>query len=283
MIQKKCIIVCGPTAVGKTDYALELALKHATSIISADSRQCYRELNIGVAKPSPDQLELVPHYFINSHSITEDINVKMFENYALNAASELFKEHDTVVMVGGTGMYIKAFTEGIDEIPEIDNSIRDQIIATYKAEGFEWLYGEIKNKDPKFFLEGEMENPQRMLRALEVKLATGKSILDYQLKQKVQRNFDIEYILLEMDRQVLYQRINERVDRMMAAGLLEEAKSLYPFRHLNALQTVGYKELFSYIEGEFTLDFAVDEIKKNTRRYAKRQITWFKKVVGNRL
>lgn len=283
MNRKKCLVVCGPTAVGKTDHAIDLALKHGTSIISADSRQCYRELNIGVAKPSPEQLELVPHYFINSHSITEDINVKAFENYALNAASDLFREHDTIVMVGGTGMYIKAFAEGIDEIPEIDKEFRDQIIATYKAEGFEWLYGEVRYKDPKFFLEGEMENPQRMLRALEVKLSTGKSILEYQLNQKVQRDFDIEYILLELDRQVLYQRINERVDRMMTAGLLEEAKSLYPFRHLNALQTVGYKELFSYLDGNITLDFAVEEIKKNTRRYAKRQMTWFKKVLGVRL
>lgn len=283
MNRKKCLVVCGPTAVGKTDHAIDLALKHGTSIISADSRQCYRELNIGVAKPSPEQLELVPHYFINSYSITEDINVKAFENYALNAASDLFREHDTIVMVGGTGMYIKAFAEGIDEIPEIDKEFRDQIIATYKAEGFEWLYGEVRYKDPKFFLEGEMENPQRMLRALEVKLSTGKSILEYQLNQKVQRDFDIEYILLELDRQVLYQRINERVDRMMTAGLLEEAKSLYPFRHLNALQTVGYKELFSYLDGNITLDFAVEEIKKNTRRYAKRQMTWFKKVVGVRL
>ena len=282
MNRKKCLIVCGPTAVGKTDYALDLALKHTTSIISADSRQCYRELNIGVAKPSPDQLKLVPHYFINSHSISEDINVKMFEIYALNAASTIFREHDTVVMVGGTGMYIKAFAEGIDDIPEVDNSIRHEIIESYKVHGVEWLAKEIQMKDPKFFSNGEMENPQRMLRALEVKLATGKSILDYQTKQKVKRDFDIEYILLEMDRQVLYQRINERVDKMMAEGLLEEVKSLYPFRHLNALQTVGYKELFSHLDGEFTLDFAVNEIKKNTRRYAKRQMTWFKKVVGDR-
>ena len=279
MNRKKCLIVCGPTAVGKTDHAIDLAVKHSTSIISADSRQCYRELDIGVAKPSADQLQLVPHYFINSHSITEDINVKTFENYALNAASEIFKEHETAVMVGGTGMYIKAFAEGIDAIPEIDKTIRDGVIASYKTEGLEWLYTEIKSRDPKFFLEGEMENPQRMLRALEVKIATGKSILDFQLKQKVERAYDIEYILLEMDRNVLYQRINDRVEKMMSEGLLEEAKTLYPFRQLNALQTVGYKELFSYLDGDISLDFAVEEIKKNTRRYAKRQMTWFKKVV----
>ena len=280
MNRKKCIIVCGPTAVGKTDYAIDLALKHSTSIISADSRQCYRELNIGVAKPSPDQLAMVPHYFINSHSIQEEVNVKVFETYALKAVAEIFKENDTAIMVGGTGLYIKAFAEGIDEIPEIAKTIREGITASYNADGIEWLSAELESIDPKFFSEGEMENPQRMLRALEVKIATGKSILDFQSKQKVQRDFDIEYIVLELPRETLYQRINERVDKMMADGLLQEATSLYPYRQLNALQTVGYKELFSYLDGDCTLDYGVEEIKKNTRRYAKRQMTWFKKVVG---
>lgn len=283
MSQKKCIIVCGPTAVGKTDHAINLALKYSTPILSADSRQCYRELHIGVAKPSSDQLKSVSHYFINSHSIQDEVNVKVFERYALNSATQLFKEHDTAIMVGGTGMYIKAFAEGIDEIPEIDPAIREDIISNYKTKGQNWLYEEIEKTDPKFFGSGEMENPQRMLRALEVKLETGKSILDYQLKQKVQRDFDIEYVLLELPPEELYQKINKRVDNMMLEGLMQEAKSLYSFRHLNALQTVGYKELFSYMDGDCTLDFAVEEIKKNTRRYAKRQMTWFKKVVRDRI
>ncbi len=277
MNRKKCLIICGPTAVGKTDFAIELALKYNTSIISADSRQCYRELNIGVAKPSADQLERVQHYFINSHSIQQDINVKVFETYALHAASEIFKENDIAVIVGGTGLYIKAFAEGIDEVPEINKEIREQISVNYKESGMQWLQEELKFIDPEFYSEGEMENPQRMLRALEVKQSTGKSILHFQSNRKIKRDFDIEYILLELPREALYQRINHRVDNMMKEGLLEEVKSLYSFRSVNALQTVGYRELFEYIDGKHSLEFAVDEIKKNTRRYAKRQMTWFKK------
>ena len=277
MSRKKCLIVCGPTAVGKTDFAIELALKNNTSIISADSRQCFKELNIGVAKPFTEQLERVPHYFIDSHSIQEEINVKVFETYALNAASEIFKKNDIVVMVGGTGLYIKAFAEGIDEVPETKKDIREDITTSFNEKGIEWLQQELKLHDPKFFSEGEMENPQRMLRALEVKLATGKSIREFHSNEKVNRDFDVEYILLELPRETLYQRINQRVDLMMEKGLLEEVKSLYLFRHLNALQTVGYRELFDYIEGKHSLEFAVEEIKKNTRRYAKRQMTWFKK------
>jgi tRNA dimethylallyltransferase len=280
MNRKKCLIVCGPTAVGKTDFAIELALKNNTSIISADSRQCYTELNIGVAKPSTEQLESVPHYFINSHSIHQEINVKVFEEYALQAAASIFKTNDVAVMVGGTGLYIKAFAEGIDEVPETDQEIREQLKGFYEENGIQWLQEELKLKDPAFYAEGEMENPQRMLRALEVKLSTGKSILDFQSNQKVERDFDIEYILLELPRETLYQHINHRVEIMMKHGLLDEVKSLYPYRHLNALQTVGYKELFDYIDGKHSLDFAIEEIKKNTRRYAKRQITWFKKAVG---
>lgn len=277
MNRKKCLIVCGPTAVGKTDFAIDLALKHNTSIISADSRQCYKELDIGVAKPSTEQLESVYHYFINSHSIQQEVNVKVFETYALHAATEIFKENDVAVMVGGTGLYIKAFAEGIDEVPETDPEIREQITTSYKENGIQWLQQELESHDPKFYAEGEMENPQRMLRALEVKRSTGKSILDFQSNQKVQRDFDIEYILLELPRETLYQRINHRVDLMMKEGLLEEVKSLYLFRHLNALQTVGYREIFDYLEEKNSLEFAVEEVKKNTRRYAKRQMTWFKK------
>jgi tRNA dimethylallyltransferase len=281
MNTKTCIIVCGPTAVGKTFYGIELALKHNTQIISADSRQCFKELNIGVAKPSPAQLKTVKHFFINSHSIHDEVNAALFEDYALKAVNEIFEKNDVAVMVGGTGLYIKAFVEGLDEIPEIDESIRKEINETYIANGFEWLQQELKNTDPLFFAKGEMQNPQRMLRALEVKLSTGKSILAFHSKKKSKRNFEIKVRLLQLPRERLYQNINERVEDMMQNGLLKEAEMLYPYKHLNALQTVGYKELFDYFDGKVTLEKAVEEIKKNTRHYAKRQMTWFRKNVEN--
>lgn len=279
MNKKICIIVCGPTAVGKTSYAIDLALQNRTEIISCDSRQCFKELNIGVAKPSAEQLHKVKHYFINSHSIHDRVDVKVFEEYALYAVHDIFKKSDIAVMVGGTGLYIKAFSEGIDEIPEIDNSIRQKINQEYLDNGFTWLYDQIKTHDALFFANGEMENPQRMLRALEVKIATGKSILDFHSGEKVKRDFEIKNKLLSLPREQLYHNINQRVDEMMDRGLLNEAKDLFPLRHLNALQTVGYKELFEYFDGKKSLEQAVDDIKKNTRHYAKRQMTWFKKYV----
>jgi len=282
MNTKTCIIVCGPTAVGKTSYGIELALKHNTQIISADSRQCFKELNIGVAKPSAAQLETVKHYFINSHSIYNEVNAALFENYALKAVNEIFEKNDFAVMVGGTGLYIKAFMEGLDEIPEIDESIRKEIGKTYLAKGFDWLQNELKDTDPLFFAKGEMKNPQRMLRALEVKLSTGKSIFDFHSGKKSKRNFEIEVRLLQLPREKLYQNVNERVDEMMQSGLLKEAENLYPYKHLNALQTVGYKELFDYFDGKISVGKAIDGIKKNTRHYAKRQMTWFKKNIENK-
>ena len=275
--KKTCIIISGPTAVGKTSYGIELALKYNTQVISADSRQCFKELNIGVAKPSREELEKVPHYFINSHSIHDEVDAKVFENYALKTAGKLFENRDTVIMVGGTGLYIKAFTDGLDDIPEADENIRREIDAQYKIYGFDWLHDEIKKHDPDFFLNGEMQNPRRMLRALEVKLSTGKSIFDFHSGKNAKRDFEIKNIFLGLPRQELYDNINHRVDVMMEKGLLDEAKGLFPLRHLNALQTVGYKELFHYFEGKISLEKAVDEIKKNTRHYAKRQMTWFKK------
>jgi tRNA dimethylallyltransferase len=278
MNTKTCIIVSGPTAVGKTSYGIELALKYNTQIISADSRQCFKELNIGVAKPSREQLEKVKHYFINSHSIHEEVNSKIFEDYALKRVNEIFENNDIAIMVGGTGLYIKAFSEGLDEIPAIDENIRKEINELYNSHGLPWLKHEIEMKDNLFFLHGEMQNPQRMLRAIEVKLSTGKSILDFQTRKKVKRDFAIKNIVLELSREQLYTNINNRVDQMMEAGLLQEAEKLFQYRHLNALQTVGYKELFDYMEGKTSLPEAIEEIKKNTRHYAKRQVTWFKKV-----
>ncbi|MDE3183649.1 MAG: tRNA (adenosine(37)-N6)-dimethylallyltransferase MiaA [Bacteroidota bacterium] len=282
MNTKTCIIVSGPTAVGKTSYAIELALKHNTQIISADSRQCFKELYIGVAKPSVEQLEKVKHYFIDSHSIHEEVNAKIFEEYALKAVNEIFGKNDVAVMVGGTGLYIKAFAEGLDEIPGINESVRNEINDNYLEKGLDWLYNELKKNDPVFFAKGEMQNPQRMLRALEVKVSTGKSILEFHSKKKVKRDFEIKTVLLELPRGQLYNNINFRVDEMIANGLLKEAKSLYPYKSLNALQTVGYKELFDYFDGKISLEKAVEEIKKNTRHYAKRQMTWFKKNIENK-
>ena len=277
MKHKTCIVISGPTAVGKTDYAIEIAKKYNTEIISADSRQCYKELNIGVAKPSPGQLKCISHHFINSHSIHDDVNVKVFEQYALSALSKIFETNDVAVMVGGTGLYIKAFCEGIDDVPLVDENIRDKITKAYKKKGIEWLQNEIKATDPLYFGSGEMQNPQRMMRALEVKLSTGNSILDFHSGKKVNRDFEIKKINLEIPRDELYERINSRVDYMISTGLLKEAEGLFVYRHLNALQTVGYKELFEFMEGKISLNKAIDDIKKNTRHFAKRQITWFKK------
>jgi tRNA dimethylallyltransferase len=282
MNKKTCLIVSGPTAVGKTAYGIELAQKYNTQIISADSRQCFKELNIGVAKPSTEQLEKVKHYFINSHSIHDEVNVKTFEEYALKSVNEIFKNNDVAVMVGGTGLYIKAFCEGLDEIPSVDENIRRKINEQYEENGFEWLRNEIKLQDNNFFSRGEMQNPQRILRALEVKLSTGKSILDFHLGKKAERDFEMKNILLELTREQIYQNINQRVDKMMEDGLLAEAQALYPYKYLNALQTVGYKELFDYLDKKISLEKAIEEIKKNTRHFAKRQITWFKHLTPTR-
>jgi len=282
MNTKTCIIISGPTAVGKTSYGIDLALKYNTQIISADSRQCFKELNIGVAKPSDKQLKKVHHYFINSHSIHDEVNARMFEEFALKSVNEIFEKNDVAIMVGGTGLYVKAFMEGLDEIPQIDESIRKKINQDYLEKGFEWLHNDLKKNDPVFFARGEMQNPQRMLRALEVKLSTGKSILNFHSQKKQKRNFDIKTVLLELPREQLYHNINTRVDQMMASGLLKEAENLYPNKHMNALQTVGYKELFDHFDGKISLEKAVEEIKKNTRHYAKRQMTWFKKNTENK-
>lgn len=277
MNHKTCIIISGATAVGKTDFAIELAQKFHTQIISADSRQCYKELNIGVAKPSAEQLKSIKHFFINSHSIHDDVNVKVFEQYALDAIEKVFKTNDIAIVVGGTGLYIKAFCESLDDIPVVNENIRNEINEAYKKGGIEWLQKEIQKKDPFYFASGEIQNPQRIMRALEIKLSTGNSILDFHSGKKIKRDFEIKKINLELPRAELYERINKRVDDMMNSGLLKEAENLFPYRYLNALQTVGYKELFDFMEGRVSLDKAIDDIKKNTRHFAKRQITWFKK------
>jgi len=269
------IIIVGPTAVGKTAAAVRLAQHLQTDIISADSRQCYRELNIGVAKPSPGELAAVKHYFIDSHSITAEVNAAAFEELALQWTSEIFRRSRIAVMVGGTGLYIRAFTNGLDAIPPVDQAIRSHIRLHYEEQGLGWLQSEVQKYDPAYYAAGEIQNPQRMMRALEVRMSTGQSILSFQNRQPRPRPFEIRMVGLTLPREQLYRRINERVDQMMASGLLAEAEGLLPYRAHNALQTVGYKELFQYFDGHWSLDAAVEAIKTNTRQYAKRQLTWF--------
>jgi tRNA dimethylallyltransferase len=267
----------GPTAVGKTSVSIELAKFFQTEIVSADSRQVFRELNIGVARPTDDQLKQIPHHFIASHSIQDKITAATFEKYALKTTSELFKHHDVVVMTGGTGLYVKAFVEGMDEIPEIPDDIRDRITLDYNKKGITWLQKEIEKKDQGFFQRGEIRNPQRLIRALEVVEATGKSILDFQKRRKADRDFNVVKIGLQLPKEELHRNINNRVDQMIHSGLVDEVKALKDFKTLNALQTVGYSEIFGHLDGKIDLDEAIEQIKKNTRQYAKRQMTWFKK------
>jgi tRNA dimethylallyltransferase len=276
--QPTVIIIVGPTAVGKTALAIEVANHFNTSIISADSRQCYQELSIGVAKPTAAELAAAQHYFIGSHSIHEDVNAGVFEKYALDAAAQIFKTNTVAVMVGGTGLYIKSFCEGIDAMPGIDPALRNSIIEDYEKNGLAWLQEQIANNDPDYFNHTrEKNNPQRLMRALEIVLATGKSITHFQSAKKVTRPFNILKIGLSVPREILNERINNRVDAMMEEGLLQEVTTLMSSAHVNALQTVGYQEIFAHLRGEISLQDAVTQIKQHTRQYAKRQMTWFKK------
>lgn len=275
--KKTIIIIAGSTAVGKTAIAVEVATRFGTEIISADSRQCYKELKIGVARPSEKELLEVKHHFIASHSIHEKVTAATFENYALGKANEIFAGNDIAVMVGGTGLYIKAFCEGMDEIPEVPEVIRNEVMHQYKHQGLQWLQDEVKRFDAKFFEQGENKNPQRLMRALEVFKATGRSVLEFRKGKKAQRDFEFRKVALELSKDELYLNIENRVDKMMHQGLVEEVRSLIPYRHLNALQTVGYKELFEHFNGQTDLPTAVELIKRNTKQYARRQMTWFRK------
>lgn len=272
-----CIVIVGPTAVGKTALAIRVAEMLGTAIISADSRQCYREMTIGVAKPSTEELACVHHYFINSHSIRQEVNAAVFEQYALAAVNGIFAAHNRAVMTGGTGLYVKAFCEGLDDMPPIAPAIREQLNEQYRQEGLAWLQARVATEDPQYYQTGEIQNPQRLLRALEVILATGQSIRTFQQGKKTVRPFRIVKIGLELPKEELHRNIHHRVDVMMEQGLLGEVKGLWQERHRNALQTVGYNELFQYLDGKGSLEEAVAAIKTNTRHYAKRQMTWFRK------
>jgi tRNA dimethylallyltransferase len=276
-MKKTCIVISGPTAVGKTALAILIAQHFSTQIISSDSRQCYKELPIGVAKPSADELAAVSHYFINSHSIHENVNAAIFEKYALEKVQEIFLTNDVAVVVGGTGLYVKTFCSGIDAVPVILPGIRADIINKYEMGGLEWLQMEVKKNDPIYFSKGEILNPHRLIRALEVVTSTGKSISEFQTQKNQTRDFTILKIGLELPREALYQRINSRVDQMMQQGLVDEVRGLITHQELNALQTVGYRELFDHFAGKISLLQAIEAIKMSTRHYAKRQMTWFKK------
>lgn len=277
MDSKKLYLITGPTACGKTDLSIELALKLGSPIISCDSRQLYKELKIGTAPPSMEQLAIVKHYFIHSHSIFNHYTAGKYETEALLLLDELYKEYDSLVMVGGSGLYAHAVCYGIDDFPAANLELREELTKRVEIEGVESLRKELKLIDPVSYSQIDISNPQRVLRAIEVTLATGKRFSEYKNFRKKERFFTVENINIEMDREVLYQRINKRVDIMMDAGLLEEVKDLYPHRELTALKTVGYRELFNYLDGKHSLEEAIDLIKQNTRRYAKRQITWFKR------
>lgn len=278
MTEKKyLIVITGPTAVGKTDLCINLAKKFNTEIISSDSRQFFRETNLGTAKPSHSQLMEVPHHLINTLSIHDDYDVKEFEKDALNLINMLFQKHNTIIMTGGSGLYIDAVCSGFDDIPDIDSSIREKIIKEYKIEGLNYLKEEVKKLDPEYFKVVDQNNPQRLMRALEVCRGTGKPFSSFRKKKKVKRPFEVIKIGLERDRDELYQRIDLRMDLMIQEGLFEEVGSYFSFRHLNALQTVGYSEIFKYLEGDYDRDEAIRLLKRNSRRYAKRQLTWFKR------
>lgn len=280
MKKKTLVVLSGPTGIGKTDLSIDLAGFFGCSILSVDSRQCFVELNIGVAKPTIEQLERIPHFFIGTHTIKDHMNAGIFEQYALKTLDALFEEQDIVLAVGGTGLYIKALMEGIDPMPEVPLEIRAQLNDQYKNNGLEWLQKETQLKDPLFWETAERENPQRLLRALEILFATGTSIVEMRKSKKAVRPFNIVSIGLSLPMELLSERISKRVTNMFDAGLLAEVESLKAYRHFNALQTVGYKECLGFFDGEATLDETIRSVAVNTRKYAKRQMTWFRKY-GN--
>jgi len=272
---RKLIVITGPTAVGKTEAAIEIAKSLNTEIISCDSRQMYREMRIGTAVPTDVELAAVPHHFIGNLSIHDYYNVSMFEQDCLQLLDKLFLKHETVIMTGGSGLYIDAVCKGIDDFPTVDPEIRKTVTGWYESEGIEYLRRKIKLLDPVHYAKVDLRNYKRIMKAIEVSLQTGKPYSSFLTAQERKRPFGIEKILISRPREELFDRINRRTTLMMEQGLLEEAQVLYPHRHLNALNTVGYRELFAYMDGQHDLETAVELIRRNTRRYAKRQLTWF--------
>jgi len=274
-LKKTLIVIAGPTAVGKTALSIELAKFFNCPIVSADSRQFFKEMSIGTAKPTKAEMSDVPHYFIDNVSIHDNYNVGQYEREAIECLENLFENNQYVILVGGSGLYINAILNGVDEFEEIPTDIREQLNKSYQEKGITYLQEELKLKDEIYYNQVDRNNPQRLIRALEVCLHTGKPYSSFRTKAKKERSFSSINLLINIDREVLYQRINLRVDNMMKDGLLNEVKQLLPYKHLNALNTVGYKELFDYFDNKISLETAIEQIKQNSRRYAKRQLTWF--------
>lgn len=275
--EKYLIVILGPTAIGKTGLAIDLAKNIGSEIISADSRQFYKELKIGVASPDKEQLARIKHHYIGQLSVTDDYNVSMYEKEVLDLLEKLFKQNKYVIMSGGSGLYIDAVCKGIDELPDPDPDLRDALNESYKLNGIEILQDQLAVLDPEYFEKVDKNNPKRLMRALEVCITTGWKYSELRKNAPKQRNFQIIKIGLNCEREILFKRIESRVNEMIENGLVEEAGSLIQYRNLNALNTVGYKEIFKYLDGSISLDQAITDIKTNTRRYAKRQLVWFKK------
>ena len=279
-MKKTLITIIGPTAIGKTSVAIKVAEHFHTEIISADSRQFYKELKVGTAKPTEEELNKVRHHFINSLSIQDPYNVGQFETDTIQFLQTIFKKHDVVVMAGGSGLFVNAVCHGLDELPESDPDLRCELKKLSDENGIEALQEKLSGLDPEYYESVDRSNPHRLIRAIEVCMMTGMKYSDLRKKEKKKREFNCIKIGLDDDREKVYTRINERVDEMMQNGLLDEAKKFYSLRHLNALQTVGYRELFDFLEEKISFEEAVGLIKRNTRRYAKRQLTWFRKDEG---
>jgi len=274
---KYLITIVGPTAIGKTSLSLALAQHFGCEIISCDSRQFFKEMRIGTAVPSDEELSKAQHHFIQNKSIFDSYTVGDFEKEATSKLEALFLKNDFAILVGGSGLYVEAVLNGLDDFPDIDLNIRKEILINYEIQGLIYLQNELKKRDPKYYSLVAKENPQRLMRALEVSIGSGKPYSSFLNQKKNIRNYTPIKIGLEAERSEIYERINQRVDLMISEGLILEAENLYPYKALNALQTVGYRELFGHFNEEYTLAFAIEEIKKNTRRFAKRQMTWFKK------
>jgi len=274
---KKLVVIVGPTASGKTALAIDLALRWNTEIISADSRQIYKELEIGTAKPTDQELKLVKHHFINTHSVEELYNAAQFGMDAEALILRLFQKYDCLIACGGSGLYLKALLEGFDEMPEVPAEVRSQIVAQYQEKGLGWLQAEVKQKDPNYFETVDIQNPQRLMRALEVFATTGKPFSEWRKKSKKTLPYSVIKVGLDLNRDKLYERIDTRMDKMIVNGVFEEAAKFYPQKHLNALQTVGYQEIFGFMDDLYDKEEAIRLLKRNSRHYAKRQLTWFKR------
>ncbi len=277
MNRRKLIVLVGPTAVGKTGVAIRLAEHFRTEVVSADSRQAFREMEIGTAKPSAAELALVPHHLINSRSIRDGYDAGTYGFEARTIIDQLFEKHPVLVLCGGSGLYIKAVLEGFDDLPAVTEETRKAVVVDYAEHGLAWLQEEVQRFDPDYFDVVDRQNPQRLMRALEICRSTGKPFSGFHKRERVALPFDVVKIGLTLDREILYQRIDQRMDDMVAQGLMEEAKRLFPLRQLPALQTVGYQEIFDFLDGKYDRDEAIRLLKRNTRHYAKRQYTWFGK------